>query len=89
MVDVVRGGGLLPPAEVEDVELYHPHSWLTKYVFCRTRKLSPFQYSLTATAIGLGSAGAVVADAASARLPLAISPSYKRTIIISSSPCTA
>ncbi len=53
MVDVVRGGGLLPPAEVEDVELYHPHSWLTKYVFCQDAKVIAIQYSLTATAIGL------------------------------------
>jgi len=25
--------GDVPPAEGRDVELYHPHSWLTKYVF--------------------------------------------------------
>ena len=54
MVDVVRGGaGLLPPAEVEDVELYHPKSWLTKYVFCQDAKVIAIQYSLTATSIGL------------------------------------
>ena len=54
MVDVIRGpGGVIPPAEVEDVELYHPHSWWTKYVFCQDAKVIAIQYSLTATAIGL------------------------------------
>src|ERR1700728_2359281 len=54
MVDVIRGGGgLIPAAEVEDVELYHPHSWWTKYVFCQDAKVIAIQYSLTATAIGL------------------------------------
>ncbi|MGB8839499.1 MAG: cbb3-type cytochrome c oxidase subunit I [Aliidongia sp.] len=54
MVDIVRGGGaLIGPAEVEDVELYHPHSWWTKYVFCQDAKVIAIQYSLTATAIGL------------------------------------
>src|ERR1700689_2813830 len=54
MVDVIRGpGGIIPPAEVEDVELYHPHSWWTRYVFCQDAKVIAIQYSLTATAIGL------------------------------------
>jgi cytochrome c oxidase subunit 1 len=54
MVDVVRGGGaLLPSAEVEDVELYHPKSWLTKYVFCQDAKVIAIQYSATAMTIGL------------------------------------
>jgi cytochrome c oxidase subunit 1 len=54
MVDVVRGGGeLLPSAEVEDVELYHPKSWLTKYVFCQDAKVIAIQYSVTAMTIGL------------------------------------
>ena len=34
MVDVTPGAvDAIPPAEVADVELYHPHSWWTKYVF--------------------------------------------------------
>jgi cytochrome c oxidase subunit I len=54
MVDVVRGGGeLLPSAEVEDVELYHPKSWLTKYVFCQDAKVIAIQYSATAMTIGV------------------------------------
>ena len=36
-----------------DVELYHPHSWWTKYVFCQDAKVIAIQYSLTALAIGL------------------------------------
>lgn len=59
MADVVLGpGGAIPPApippqEVEDVELYHPHSWITHYVFSQDAKIIAIQYSLTATAIGL------------------------------------
>ncbi len=43
----------VPPAEVEDVELYHAHSWITKYVFSQDAKVIAIQYSFTATAIGL------------------------------------
>ena len=45
--------GSIGPAEVADVELYHAHSWLTKYVFCQDAKVIAIQYSLTAMAIGL------------------------------------
>jgi cytochrome c oxidase subunit 1 len=44
---------LVPPAEVPDVELYHPKSWVTKYVFCQDAKVIAIQYSFTAIAIGL------------------------------------
>jgi cytochrome c oxidase subunit 1 len=55
MGDVVigRDDAIPPPAEVPDVELYHPHSWITKYVFSQDAKVIAIQYSLTATAIGL------------------------------------
>jgi cytochrome c oxidase subunit I len=43
----------VPPAEVPDVELYHPKSWVTKYVFSQDAKVIAVQYSLTASAIGL------------------------------------
>ncbi|MCS5605027.1 MAG: cbb3-type cytochrome c oxidase subunit I [Alphaproteobacteria bacterium] len=43
----------VPPAEVEDVELFHPKSWITKYVFCQDAKVIAIQYSFTAIAIGL------------------------------------
>ena len=43
----------VPPAEVEDVELYHAKSWWTKYVFCQDAKVIAIQYSVTALAIGL------------------------------------
>jgi cytochrome c oxidase subunit I len=53
MGDVVIGrDDLVPPAEVPDVELYHPHSWITKYVFSQDAKVIAIQYSLTAIAIG-------------------------------------
>src|SRR6195952_5176087 len=44
--------GSVGPAEVGEVELYHAHTWLTKYVFCQDAKVIAIQYSLTATAIG-------------------------------------
>src|SRR5262249_60859837 len=40
-------------AEVKDVELYHPKSWVTKYVFCQDAKVIAIQYSITALSIGL------------------------------------
>ena len=43
----------VPPAEVPEVELYHPRSWWTQYVFSQDAKVIAIQYSLTATAIGL------------------------------------
>jgi cytochrome c oxidase subunit 1 len=43
----------IPAAEVEDVELYHAKSWLTKYVFSQDAKVIAIQYSCTAIAIGL------------------------------------
>ncbi|NTS33530.1 cytochrome c oxidase subunit 1 [Phyllobacterium sp. YR620] len=43
----------IPPAEVEDVELYHSHSWWTTYVFSQDAKVIAIQYSMTAMAIGL------------------------------------
>jgi cytochrome c oxidase subunit 1 len=49
----VPGVGAIPPAEVEEVELYHAHSWWTKYVFCQDAKVIAIQYSVTALAIGL------------------------------------
>src|SRR3954467_2944785 len=54
MADVIYGSRApVPPAEVADVELYHPHSWLTKYVFSQDAKVIAVQYSCTALAIGL------------------------------------
>jgi cytochrome c oxidase subunit 1 len=53
MVDITRGGiEAIPPAEVPDVELYHPHSWIEKYVFSQDAKYIAIQYSITALAIG-------------------------------------
>src|SRR5246127_5067149 len=43
----------IPPAEVAEVELYHPKSWVTKYVFCQDAKVIAIQYSITALSIGL------------------------------------
>ncbi len=43
----------IPPAEVPEMDLYHPHSWWTKYVFSQDAKVIAIQYSSTAIAIGL------------------------------------
>jgi len=43
----------IPAAEVEEVELYHAKSWVTKYVFSQDAKVIAIQYSTTAIAIGL------------------------------------
>ncbi|RDJ08955.1 cytochrome c oxidase subunit I [Rhizobium grahamii] len=53
MVDIpTSAGDVIPPAEVADVELYHPRSWWTKYVFSQDAKVIAIQYSMTAFAIG-------------------------------------
>ena len=43
----------VPPQEVEEVELYHAHSFITKYVFCQDAKVIAIQYSAVALGIGL------------------------------------
>ena len=50
---MAHSGRDAPPAEVEDVELYHAKSWVTKYVFSQDAKVIAIQYAVTATAIGL------------------------------------
>jgi len=42
-----------PPAEVEEVELYHATSFWTKYVFSQDAKIIAIQYSVVAISIGL------------------------------------
>ncbi|HEY0422322.1 MAG TPA: cbb3-type cytochrome c oxidase subunit I [Rhodopila sp.] len=44
--------GSIGPAEVDEVELYHATTWVTKYVFSQDAKVIAIQYSMTATAIG-------------------------------------
>ena len=54
MVDATQHPDLaVPPAEVPDVELYHPKSWWTTYVFSQDAKTIAIQYSSTAIAIGM------------------------------------
>ncbi|WP_162820165.1 cytochrome c oxidase subunit I [Microvirga calopogonii] len=54
MVDVPLGpAGAVAPADVEDVELYHPHSWVTKYVFSQDAKVIAIQYAFVALSVGL------------------------------------
>ncbi len=54
MADVTHdAAGPLSAADVDDVELYHPKSWVTKYVFSQDAKVIAIQYSMVALAIGL------------------------------------
>ncbi|MCT7377642.1 cbb3-type cytochrome c oxidase subunit I [Chelativorans salis] len=54
MVDATpRAERDIPPAEVPELELYHPKSWWTTYVFSQDAKVIAIQYSGTAVAIGL------------------------------------
>ena len=39
----------VPPAEVEEVELYHPKSWWTQYVFSQDAKVIAIQYGSVAS----------------------------------------
>src|SRR5918996_1372569 len=43
----------VPPAEVPDVELYHPKGFITKYIFSQDAKVIAIQYAFTAIAIGI------------------------------------
>src|SRR6201988_59636 len=52
MVDVTPADAV-PPAEVAEMELYHPHSWWTKYVFSQDAKIIAIQYGGTAVGIGM------------------------------------
>jgi cytochrome c oxidase subunit 1 len=53
MVDVIREPvAPVPPLEVPDVDLYHPKSWLTTWVFSQDAKVIAIQYAGTALAIG-------------------------------------
>ena len=42
-----------PPAEVPEVELYHPKTFIGKYIWCQDAKVIAIQYALTAIGIGL------------------------------------
>jgi len=54
MVDATSGPeNFVPAAEVEEAELYHPKSWVTKYLFSQDAKVIAIQYSFTAIGIGL------------------------------------
>ena len=54
MVDVTPGAiDGIAPAEIPEMDLYHPHSWWTKYVFSQDAKVIAIQYSGTAIAIGM------------------------------------
>ncbi|MEE8245411.1 MAG: cbb3-type cytochrome c oxidase subunit I, partial [Pseudomonadales bacterium] len=41
------------PLEVEDVELYHPKTFIGKYIWSQDAKVIAIQYAVTAIAIGL------------------------------------
>ena len=47
----------VPPSETDEMELYHPKTWLGKYVFCQDAKVIGVQYAVTAIGIGLVALG--------------------------------
>ncbi|MFC3285407.1 cytochrome c oxidase subunit I [Litchfieldella rifensis] len=46
-------GSYVPPAEVEEMELVHPKTFIGKYIWSQDAKVIAIQYAVTATAIGL------------------------------------
>jgi cytochrome c oxidase subunit 1 len=54
MSELAHGpGDPIPAAEVPEMELPHPHGWVTRYVFSQDAKVIGIQYALTALAIGM------------------------------------
>src|SRR5438132_3014324 len=43
----------VPPAEVEEPELYHPKTFVGKYIWSQDAKVIAVQYAITAIGIGL------------------------------------
>src|SRR6202007_2348542 len=43
----------VPPAEVEEPELYHPKTFIGKYIWSQDAKVIGVQYAITAIAVGL------------------------------------
>ena len=41
------------PAEVEEMELYHPKTFIGKYIWSQDAKVIAIQYAVTAIGIGL------------------------------------
>ena len=58
----------VPPMEVEEPELYHPKTFIGKYIWSQDAKVIAVQYSLTAIFVGLDRARAVRDHAAAARM---------------------
>ena len=48
-----RETAYVPPAEVKDVELYHPKTFIGKYIWSQDAKVIAIQYAFTAMGIGL------------------------------------
>ena len=78
-----------PPAEVEEAELYHPKTFIGKYIWSQDAKIIAIQYAITAIGIGFVALVSVLADAAAAGVSGASSPSSTPATTCSSSPCTA
>ena len=77
-----------PPAEIGEAELYHPKTFIGKYIWSQDAKVIAIQYAVTAIGDRAGRAGVLVADAAAARVSRHASPSSTRATTCSSSPCT-
>ena len=51
--EVIDRGSKVPELEVKPQELYHAHSFWTKWIFCQDAKVIGIQYSMVAIGIGL------------------------------------
>ena len=79
----------VPPAEVEEAELYHPKTFIGKYIWSQDAKVIAIQYAITA--MGIGFVALVLSWLMRLQLgfPGASSPSSTPATTCSSSPCTA
>ena len=51
--EVIERGSKVPELEVKPQDLYHAHSFWTKWIFCQDAKVIGIQYSMVAIGIGL------------------------------------
>ena len=78
-----------PPAEVGEMELYHPKTFIGRYIWSQDAKVIAIQYSLTAIAIGLVALVLSWLMRLQLGFPGTFSLHRRRATTTSSSPCTA
>ena len=79
----------VPPAEVEEPELYHPKTFVGKYIWSQDAKVIAIQYAVTAMGVGLVALVLSGIDAAATGVPAHLLLYRPEPPTFSSSPCTA